>query len=229
MNKRYHSDIKDSNILIDNSGTSLKARLIDWGLSVEYISGSHEKFPKNWRNRPLQFNVPFSVIIFTDVFIKHQPKFLKDTYIDAVFRIRDNNDLRLAYTFIQHTSKPLLVLWYGTEIPNQIFNTEMTLVTGGLHPKHEFNSVFFHTKVSIDEANHVLHNKVKDVNVKGVLSELKASEVSLVWHSMGMSDKNGSLFWFDFSSVKSAIPIINYHHAVDYLRNLADALEFKEG
>ena len=169
-----------------------------------------------------------TVIIFTDVFIKHQPKFLKDTYIDAVFRIRDNNDLRLAYTFIQHTSKPLLVLWYGTEIPNQIFNTEMTLVTGGLHPKHEFNSIFFHTKVSIDEANHVLHNKVKDVNVKGVLSELKASEVSLVWHSMGMSDKNGSLFWFDFSSVKSAIPIINYHHAVEYLRNLADALEFKE-
>ena len=170
-----------------------------------------------------------TVIIFTDVFIKHQPKFLKDTYIDAVFRIRDNNDLRLAYTFIQHTSKPLLVLWYGTEIPNQIFNTEITLVTGGLHPKHEFNSIFFHSKVSIDEANHVLHNKVKDVNVKGVLSELKASEVSLVWHSMGMSDKNGSLFWFDFNSVKSVIPIINYHHAVDYLRNLADALEFKEG
>lgn len=80
MNKKniYHSDIKDSNILIDNSGTSLKARLIDWGLSVEYISGSNEKFPKNWRNRPLQFNVPFSVIIFTDMFYEKYSNYLTE-------------------------------------------------------------------------------------------------------------------------------------------------------
>ena len=30
-NNIYHSDIKDSNILIDDSGSELKARLIDWG------------------------------------------------------------------------------------------------------------------------------------------------------------------------------------------------------
>jgi hypothetical protein len=36
------------------------------------------------------------------------------------------------------------------------------------------------------------------------------------------------LYWFDFTSVKSTIPIINYHQAVEYLRNLADALELKE-
>lgn len=80
MNKKniYHSDIKDSNVLIDNSDSSLKARLIDWGLTVEYTSNSKEPFPKNWRNRPLQFNVPFSVVIFTDLFYEMYTKYLKD-------------------------------------------------------------------------------------------------------------------------------------------------------
>ena len=77
MNKRniYHCDIKDSNILIDDSE---KARLIDWGLSVEYTPSSTIPFPKNWRNRPLQFNVPFSVIIFTDDFYRKYSDYLKD-------------------------------------------------------------------------------------------------------------------------------------------------------
>jgi serine/threonine protein kinase len=70
MNKLniYHCDIKDSNLLIDT-----KVRLIDWGLYAEYeLNGS---FPQIWRNRPLQYNVPFSIILFTDVFIKKYAKF----------------------------------------------------------------------------------------------------------------------------------------------------------
>jgi serine/threonine protein kinase len=71
----YHSDIKDSNIVIDDFG---KARLIDWGLTVEYKPDPGSQFPKNWRNRPLQFNVPFSVVIFTDSFYEKYSKYLKD-------------------------------------------------------------------------------------------------------------------------------------------------------
>ena len=70
----YHSDIKDSNVLIDDVGT---ARLIDWGLTVEYKPNLEVKFPHNWTNRPLQFNVPFSVIIFTDSFYKKYTSYLK--------------------------------------------------------------------------------------------------------------------------------------------------------
>lgn len=62
----YHCDIKDSNVLVDD--IHHHARLIDWGLSVEYEYTKHAPFPDNLRNRPLQFNVPFSVIIFTDSF-----------------------------------------------------------------------------------------------------------------------------------------------------------------
>ena len=70
MNKLniYHCDIKDSNVLIDT-----KVRLIDWGLYVEYESNG--SFPQIWRNRPLQFNVPFSIILFTDDFIQKYAKY----------------------------------------------------------------------------------------------------------------------------------------------------------
>jgi len=80
MNDRniYHSDIKDSNVLIEDVDSSLKARLIDWGLTVQYVPDSTVKFPKNWRNRPLQFNVPFSIIIFSDLFYEKYTKYLSD-------------------------------------------------------------------------------------------------------------------------------------------------------
>jgi serine/threonine protein kinase len=68
----FHCDIKDSNVLIDSDK---KVRLIDWGLYTEYVPGG---FPQTWRNRPLQFNVPFSVILFTDSFIKKYAKIQKE-------------------------------------------------------------------------------------------------------------------------------------------------------
>lgn len=85
----YHSDIKDSNVLIDvkneqneqNEKLRLeqneKLRLIDWGLSTEYIPFEDNPFPRVWRNRPLQFNLPFSNILFTDDFVKKYSEYLK--------------------------------------------------------------------------------------------------------------------------------------------------------
>lgn len=77
MNQKhiYHSDIKASNILI-SIHTDMETRLIDWSLTVEYIPFKNNKFPKNWKNRPLQFNVPFSIILFTDLFIDSYSNFL---------------------------------------------------------------------------------------------------------------------------------------------------------
>lgn len=75
----YHCDIKDANVLVDTTSQSqIKTRLIDWGLSCEYIPFKNNTFPSTWRNRPLQFNVPFSVILFSDTFIEKYTKFLKD-------------------------------------------------------------------------------------------------------------------------------------------------------
>jgi serine/threonine protein kinase len=80
MNKRniYHCDIKDSNILADDSTSELKTRLIDWGLANEYNPFKNEAFPRSWRNRPFQYNVPFSVIIFSEFFIEKYTEYIKN-------------------------------------------------------------------------------------------------------------------------------------------------------
>jgi hypothetical protein len=80
MNKKniYHSDIKDSNVVVKEDKNKLFARLIDWGLTTEYEPFKNKEFPSKWRNRPLQFNVPFSVIIFSDSFIEKYTKYIKE-------------------------------------------------------------------------------------------------------------------------------------------------------
>jgi len=80
MNERniYHCDIKNSNVLVDITREQIKTRLIDWGLSTEYKPFKNEEFPRTWRNRPLQFNVPFSVIIFTDAFYEKYTKYIEN-------------------------------------------------------------------------------------------------------------------------------------------------------
>jgi len=77
MNNRkvFHSDIKDSNVLVD---TGVKTRLIDWGLAVEYTPFKDHTFPISWKNRPFQFNVPFSVVLFSDSFVEKYTKFLEE-------------------------------------------------------------------------------------------------------------------------------------------------------
>jgi serine/threonine protein kinase len=80
MNKKhlFHSDIKDTNVMVDQTTPEIKTRLIDWGLFTEYKPNKAFPFPKKWTNRPLQFNVPFSVILFSDKFTEKYSKYLKD-------------------------------------------------------------------------------------------------------------------------------------------------------
>ena len=74
----FHSDIKDSNVLVKEEEGNLLTRLIDWGLSTEYVPFQDEPFPNVWRNRPFQFNVPFSVIIFSDDFVEKYTEFISE-------------------------------------------------------------------------------------------------------------------------------------------------------
>ena len=71
MNKKhvYHCDIKDSNILVSGREGTLKTRLIDWGLSTLYVPYKDDPMPRVWVNRPFQYNVPFSVVIFSAAFV----------------------------------------------------------------------------------------------------------------------------------------------------------------
>jgi serine/threonine protein kinase len=84
MNKKgiYHGDLKSNNILVNVENNKLLLRIIDWGLSAIYMPEitnesqfSESGFRDNWkfipskfRDRPFQFNVPFSSILFSKKF-----------------------------------------------------------------------------------------------------------------------------------------------------------------
>jgi serine/threonine protein kinase len=77
MNRKgiFHSDIKDSNVLIEDTPDALLARLIDWGLSTSFTT--EKDIPAILSNRPFQFNVPFSNVLFNRLFTKMYEDFLK--------------------------------------------------------------------------------------------------------------------------------------------------------
>lgn len=71
----FHCDLKSSNILAREEDGVLRTRLIDWGLSTSYSAG--QPIPKVLTNRPFQYNVPFSNILFTSLFTKMYKAFLE--------------------------------------------------------------------------------------------------------------------------------------------------------
>lgn len=79
MNKKgiYHCDIKESNVLVEPTEDILFTRLIDWGLSTSF--NKEKKIPNVLLNRPFQFNVPFSNVLFNHLFIKMYNEFLDKT------------------------------------------------------------------------------------------------------------------------------------------------------
>jgi hypothetical protein len=84
MNKRgiFHGDLKSNNILVNGENNIMYLRIIDWGLSGIYMpnvlnesqfseSGFRDDWkliPTKFRDRPFQYNVPFSSILFSKKF-----------------------------------------------------------------------------------------------------------------------------------------------------------------
>jgi serine/threonine protein kinase len=74
MNKYdiYHCDVKESNILV-NTKEGFHTKLIDWGLSAKY---NGTEIPESMFERPFQYNLPYSIILFNDTFKKMYQKLL---------------------------------------------------------------------------------------------------------------------------------------------------------
>jgi len=114
MNKKdlYHCDIKSANVLVeddsinndsinndssnkvnssnkdkDNSSNKTFTRIIDWGLSVHYTN--KKEVPDNLFKRPFQFNLPFSVILFSDDFVDSYTRFLSANKSPKTYQIRE--------------------------------------------------------------------------------------------------------------------------------------------
>jgi len=82
-----HCDIKEANILVKEEKTGeLMTRLIDWGLSTTF--NAEKKVPEPLTDRPFQYNVPFSNILFNDTFPKMYSEFLKKNPNPSYFLLR---------------------------------------------------------------------------------------------------------------------------------------------
>jgi serine/threonine protein kinase len=86
----YHCDVKESNILVDESNNEkLSTRLIDWGLSTSINKDAKlKKIPDVLKSRPFQYNVPFSNILFSDLFSEKYSKFLLAYKNPSYFEIK---------------------------------------------------------------------------------------------------------------------------------------------
>lgn len=80
----YHCDIKESNILV-NTKEGFHTKLIDWGLSAKY---NGTEIPDSMYERPFQYNLPYSIILFNDTFKKMYQKLLDSNSKPNYYTIR---------------------------------------------------------------------------------------------------------------------------------------------
>jgi len=154
------------------------------------------------------------------------PRWLQRLSWDALFHVNDNQDLKLALTFIQHMTKPGRVVWTG--VPSQSVMAHLLKVDGlslvaiGEVPGPEWQAIFWPPGAPIEDVEPVISSRLgPQGRLKSILSELRASDVGLVWSSIRES-KGGALYWYDPSDAEAAQ--IDPEETAEILRGLADSL-----
>ena len=157
---------------------------------------------------------------------------------DAVFVLRDATDLRLGLTYVSNTHRPVRLVWGGAEPAAQVFQIlsrveGLTLIGLGLavpnHPEW-WEAVYWTHDTHLGSIELFLNTRmgaqiVARYNLGSVLKEIQASEVGLVWSSIGESDKSGSLYWFDPSEGGGTGALFTPQEAVEMLRSVADSIQ----
>jgi tRNA A-37 threonylcarbamoyl transferase component Bud32 len=98
MNRQgvIHNDMKEDNVLINDSASIPAPTIIDWGISG--ISTRDEIIPEIIMNRYISISNPFSSILFTTEFSKNYSEFLKQ---NAITTADDVDNMRHDPLFLQ--------------------------------------------------------------------------------------------------------------------------------
>lgn len=152
---------------------------------------------------------------------------------DAVFRIRDSQDLRLAVSYTQNTAKPARVVWIGDEPPIALqaafANSDVTFIVGSItFPRGNWGAIFWHPSAEQKQIEDALAPRigiptVQRLNLSSVLRELRASNVGLVWSSIEESDKHGTCYWYDAEET-GTVSTFEPVEAAEILRDVAEFL-----
>lgn len=165
---------------------------------------------------------------------KHIPKWALSIEWDAVFKVRDALDLRLAITYIANATKPVRIVWLGDEptpaIVSKLHVGDSTFLGyGNSKPQQHWDCIFFSgglDKGKIEDAlmTRMGSAKLSHFNLHSVLPELRAAKAGLVWSSMGESEKSGHLYWYDIAEGEPPAEHFDMTEAASFLRELADRI-----
>lgn len=165
---------------------------------------------------------------------KHIPRWAASVEWDAVFKVRDALDLRLALTYIANATKPVRVVWIGEEptpaVLSKLHTPESTFIGyGTAKPQQHWDCIFFSgfaDKHKIEETLMLRMGsaKLSQFNLSSVLPELRAAKAGLVWSSIGEPDRTGHLYWYDIAEGEPPAEPYDMMEAAHFLRDLADRI-----
>ena len=167
------------------------------------------------------------VLVFQGTYVP--PRWLLQLGWDATFHIRDVQDLKLALTYIQHTSRPTRVVWTGADpVPAVMTSLERLdgislIAIGEKAPSHpDWQLIFWAPDVSQEEVEPTVIARMGSAHgLRSILKELRASQVGLVWSSKDEKDKHGALYWYDPSDGVDLASHIDPHEAAAVLTEVA--------
>jgi hypothetical protein len=165
---------------------------------------------------------------------KHIPRWAIPIEWDAVFKIRDALDLRLALTYIANANKPIRIVWLGDEPTSAVMSKlhvpdSTFLGCGNNKPQQHWDCIFFSgllDKVKIEDAlmTRMGSAKLSHFNLSSVIPELRVAKAGLVWSSIGESERSGHLYWYDISEGEPPAEPFDMTEAANFLRELADRI-----
>ena len=169
------------------------------------------------------------VLVFQGTYVP--PRWLLQLGWDATFHVRDVQDLKLALTYLQHTSRPTRVVWTGTDPASAVMLTlarldGITLLALGekapIHP--DWQLIFWSPDVRQEEVESTLIARMGPTGATGlraILKELRASQMGLVWSSKNEKDKHGAIYWYDPVDGVDLATQIDPHEAATVLTEVA--------
>jgi hypothetical protein len=132
----YHGDLKSSNMLANKfSDGNIDIKIIDWGLS--FMKENMKEIPK-YVKRPIQFNLPVSVIVFNSSFDDKLSEFISKNpnwniknskiftamFLNDYVKNRDNSHLMILIRMIDkfNSSMNILSRQFNKKSTNYILN-----------------------------------------------------------------------------------------------------------
>jgi hypothetical protein len=164
------------------------------------------------------------------------PKSFQKFAWDAVFKLKDQQDLRLALTYITNATKPIHVVWVGEEISAQVLqkllDPAISVIALGSRthvPIQPWNAIFFPSDMNSQQVEEMLISRVgpsglKTMNLRSILPELRTAKASLVWSNIDETERSGSLYWFDTMDGQPPEELWNPMETAGFLHDLAERI-----